>query len=299
MPGGRTFGASRFVLELDGNPVGFLRSAEGGAISAEVVSVHGQSYFDEKHIGQVRYEDFALELDLSLDASVYDWIAKTFIGKPQRRDGSIIAVDTQFKARSELQFFQALLTEVAVPVMDAGSKDAAFLTVKFAPEYTRMKKGSGASIKISTAKQKAWHVSNFKLEIDGLDCTKVSKIEAFTVKQAVVRDDIGDVRQVVREPSRLDFPNLRISVAESAAQTWSDWFDDFVVKGNDDSTKERQGKLTFLAPDLKQALGEVALFGLGIFRLEREPQVAGIETVSRLRADLYCERMELGVSLKS
>ena len=62
--------------------------------------------------GRVQYEDFALELDLSLDASVYDWIANTFNGKPQRRDGSIVAVDTQFKARSEIQFFQALLTEV-------------------------------------------------------------------------------------------------------------------------------------------------------------------------------------------
>src|SRR3954452_17825468 len=111
MPGGRTFSAGRFLLELDGTPVGFVRSVEGGAISAEVVSVHGQSYFDEKHLGRVQYGDFALELDLSLDASVYDWIANTFNGKPQRRDGSIVAVDTQFKARSEIQFFQALLTE--------------------------------------------------------------------------------------------------------------------------------------------------------------------------------------------
>src|SRR6266576_398704 len=112
MPGGRTFSGGRFLLELDGAPVGFLRSVDGGAISADVVSVHGQSYFDEKHLGRVRYEDFALQLDLSLDASIYDWIAKTFTGKPQRRDGSIVAVDTQFKARSETQFFQALLTEV-------------------------------------------------------------------------------------------------------------------------------------------------------------------------------------------
>ena len=298
MPGGRTFGAGRFLLELGGVPCGFLRSVEGGAIGAEVVSVHGQTYFDEKHLGRVRYEDFAIELDLSLDAAVYDWIANTWTGKHQRRDGSITIVDAQLKARAENEFFQALLTEVTVPAMDAASKDVGFLTVKFAPEYTRMKKGSGATVKSSTTKQKAWQASNFKLEIDGLDCTKVSKIEAFTFKQTIVRDDIGEVREAVREPSRLDFPNLRISVAESAAQTWSDWFDDFVVKGNNDATKERQGKLTFLAPDLKKALGEVAFFNLGLFRLEREPQLAGVETVSRLRADLYCERMELSVTVK-
>lgn len=299
MPGGRTFGAGRFFLELDGLPSGFLRSVDGGAISAEVVSVPGQAYFDGKHLGRVLYEDFAIELDLSLEAAVYEWIANTLIGKHLRRDGSITAVDTQLKARSERAFFRALITEVTVPAMDASSKEPAFLTVRFAPEYTRMKKGSGATVKSSTAKQKAWQASNFKLEIDGVDCTKVNKIEAFTVRQAVVRDDVGESRDFEREPARLEFPNLRISVPESSAQTWIDWFDDFVVKGNDDSSNERTGTLTFLTPDRKTPLGKVAFFNLGIFRLEREPQPAGVDAVARLRADLYCERLELNVGSKA
>jgi phage tail-like protein len=138
MPGGRAFSAGRFLLELDGIPCGFLHSVEGGAIRADVVAVPGQSYFDEKHLGQLRYEDFVVRLDLSLEKAVYDWITDTWNGKWRRRDGSIVAVDVQLKAVSEHQFFQALLTEVTVPAMDAASKDPAYLTMKFAPEYTRM-----------------------------------------------------------------------------------------------------------------------------------------------------------------
>jgi hypothetical protein len=112
------------------------------------------------------------------------------------------------------------------------------------------------------------------------------------VKQVVVTNDVGEVRHFEKEPAKLEFSNLQISLAEAGAQTWTDWFDDFVVKGNADSTKERKGRLAFLSPNLKTTLAEIAFFNLGIFRLAREPQSAGAETVSRLRADLYCERME-------
>ena len=242
MPGGRTFTADRFFLELDGVPCGFVRSVEGGGVTADVVvEQQGTTFFATKRVGAPRYEEFVLQLDLSLDKAVYSWIGDMWTGKRTRRDGSISTLNEKLKAVSEREFFQALLTEVKVPALDAASKDAAHLTVKFAPEYTRAKKASEKTVKASTTKQKAWLASNFKLAIDNLDCTRVSKVDAFAVKQTVVRDAIGEARDFTAEPAKLDFPNLRITLAESSAQTWAEWFDDFVVKGNNDSTKERGG----------------------------------------------------------
>lgn len=37
----------------------------------------------------------------------------------------------------------ALITEIGFPALDAGSKDAAKLTIKLAPEYTRIRSKSG------------------------------------------------------------------------------------------------------------------------------------------------------------
>ena len=292
----RSFAAGSFLLELDGRACGFLQRVEGGAIRADVVTQPGQAYFDEKHLGGIRYEELALRLDLALDKTVYEWIGDTWTGKPRRRDVSIVTLDMNRNAVSEREFFQALPTEVTLPALDAAAKDVAFLTVKLVPEYVRAKKGSGVAVKAPTAKQKAFLPSNFKLEIDGLDCSKVNKVGALTVRQTTVRDAVGEARDATKVPSRVEFPNLRISLAQATGQTWSAWFDDFVVKGNNDATNERSGKLSFLAPDRKSTLAEVRFFNLGIFRLEPEAREPDADQIARLEADLYCERMELKVT---
>jgi len=296
MPGTRAVAAGRFFVELEGVPCGFVRSVEGGGVRADVVAEPGPEFFEKKHLGALHYDEFTLQADLSLDKSVYAWIADSWTGKLARKDGSIVATDLKLAAVSEREFFRALLTEVTVPAMDAASKEAAHLTVKLAPEYTRARKGSGKAVKAASAKQKLWQQSSFRLEIDELDCTKVSKVDAFTIRQKTVSDQLGEERAPTRQPSKLEVPNLRISLAESSAKTWAAWRDDFLVKGNNDDSQERNGKLVFLAPDLKSPLGEIRLFNLGIFRLEPEAQSAGAQQVARMIAELYCERMELTVA---
>jgi hypothetical protein len=42
--------------------------------------------------------------------------------------------------------------------------------------------------------QKVWQVSNFRLAVDGLDTSRVSRIESFRVGQTVLSDDLGAQR---------------------------------------------------------------------------------------------------------
>jgi phage tail-like protein len=295
MPGSR-FAAGRFALELDGTMCGFLKSVEGGGITADVIVERpGTATFPKKHIGAPKYEELVLGVDLSLDKLFYEWLADTLAGKSVRRDGSITATDSRQKAVSERQFFDALVTEVTVPKADAGSKEPGVLTVKLAPELLRARAGSGVAAKVSAARAKSWLPANFKLEIDGLDCKKVSKIEALSFKVNVAEDQVGEERIATKEPTSIEVPNLQVTLAESGSQTWTAWFDDFVVKGLNGDENEKSGKLSFLTRDLKSTLAEVRFFNLGIFRLEPEPRAAGQETIARIRAELYCERMELQV----
>jgi hypothetical protein len=295
MPGRPTgYASGSFLLNLDGVKAGFVKSMEGGAVSAEVVGQPvGPDYFVKKHLGQPKYEDFSLQIGLSLAKSVYDWITASWKGNYQRKDGSLVAADFNLNAESEREFFHALITETTIPACDASSKDPVSLTLKFRPEYTRYKKASGkVSAPIGKGEQKQWLPSSFRLEIDGLDCTKVSKVDAFTVKQPVLTTPVGDARSYLAEPGKLDFPNLRITLPRSASQTWRDWFDDFVVKGNSGDDKEKTGSLTFLTPDRKTELLKLRFFGLGIFKLaspDREPLA---DQLAKLVAGLYCERME-------
>ena len=294
MAGTRTFVAGNFALQLDGVQCGFLKSVDGGDISAEVVDeAVGPAGFVKKHIGQPKYEDFVLKAGFELTKPFYDWIAAAWNLKIARKSGAIISTDANFKAVSERQFVDALIAETTIPALDASSKEPAYLTVHLSPELTRSAKATG-TIKATAAKKKTFIASNFRVEIGGLDCKKVSKVDSFTVKQNVTRDEIGDRREPRKEPGTLEFPNLKVTFAAASAKTWEDWFEDFVVKGNSGEKNEKSGALVFLGPDLKAELGRVTLHNVGIFAL-RHPAPAGKETIQKVVAELYCERMELQV----
>ena len=120
----------------------------------------------------------------------------------------------------------------------------------------------------------------------------MNKIDSFTIRQAIL---FGEGGHLDREPGKLEFPDLRIQFASVSGQTWADFFNDFVVNGNNGQDKERNGKLTFLEGNLKDALGEIDFFNLGIFKLtDFGPSVPGNAT-PRMVAELYCERMEMHI----
>ena len=279
------------LLELDGAQVGALKSVDGGELVAEVVvEPVGQEPFAKKHLGNVRYEEIVLGLDLGTAGSVFMWIAESWKGQAKRRDGAIVETDARLAPQARREFRHALITETTIPTLDAASKAPGQLTVKLAPEEITRKKGGGAGGQRAGAKQKQWLASNFRLELDGVETKTVSKIDAFTVKQTVVADDVGDVRIMEREPGKLEFPNLRVTFGQASLQSWSDWFDDFVVKGENGDDKEKSGAIVFLDATLKQELGRVELKNVGIFALRRQPPT---EQVARVTAELYVESMEL------
>lgn len=296
MPEARSYAAGPTVLSLDGQEVGFVKSSEGGAISADVIhEALEASPFIKKHLGQTRYEDIVLGLPFSMSPRLYGWIADTWSMKQPRKDGSLTFCDYGMTPKSRLEFTGGLLTETTIPACDAASKEATFLRLKVTPESLRLSKVSGGRIggEVVGSKQKSWIPSSFKLTIDELDCSKVSRIEPISVKQTILFDEIGESREMVKAPAQVEFPNLRVSLSEAGAQTWLDWHEDFVVKGNNDDSQERDGRLSFLAPNMKEELAAVKLYNLGIFRIASDKAEATKEQIKRVTADLYCERMEI------
>jgi hypothetical protein len=293
----RSYVAGNFQLRLDGVETGFVKSVDGGAISADIINeTIGPTTYVKKHVGPPRYEEFSIDIGLWMTHTVYEWIQASLKMNYQRKNGSIVSYDVNLEARSEREFYNALITEVTFPAMDGASKDQCYMTVKFAPELIRMKKASGkATLPPVRASQEMWLPSNFRLEIAGLDCSKVSAIDSFTIRQAAVPDDIGEARNPFKEPGRIEFPNLSVTLAETAAQTWTDWFEDFVVNGNNGDDREKSGSLVFLSPNRQAELGRVNFFNLGIFKLASTKGDAAADQIRRVMASLYCERMEFQI----
>ena len=169
MAGTRSTVSGSFMFNLNGVPCGFVRSAEGGDAVGEVVEEGPKSgVFTKKHIGQVKYDAVELTFGFGMTRDIYEWIEASWKQNYARKDGSVVVTDPSLQAVSAREFYHALITEVTIPDLDASSKDAAHLTLKFAPEYTRDVKASGKVTAPKTPAQKQFAASNFQFELDEL-----------------------------------------------------------------------------------------------------------------------------------
>jgi len=279
--GGRSFTGGRVGLDVQGVAQGFLKSADGGDTYADVIATPIDGGGFDKQLGQVKYEEFSLEFGFGMGIDFNTWVVNSTGGsQPTRHDGAVVVSDLNGAIRSARTFHNGLITQLAIPACNASSRGTGVLTVGVAPETASDVARSG---QLSGTTQKEWSTSSFKLEIDGLDCTKVSKIDSITMRQ--LRDSQGD-------PTRMDYSDLSITFAASSLLTWKTWFNDFVINGNNGFAGEKNGRLTLLGTDHVTELAVLQLHQLGIHKLDPDPEpVAGQDSTPRAQATLYVQAM--------
>lgn len=297
----RGYIAGKFALELDGVNAGWLFNAEGGQAGADVVTEKlGTDHIAKKHISGVKYDDITLVFGTGMSKAVYSWMNDSFLHQYSRKNGAYIGADYNYKEYTRLTWYNALITEMGFPALDAASKDAAKFTLKITPEYTRFQttSGGGAPIvgkyAIDPKVQKKWLPANFRLRIDGLEdaCSRVTKIEALTIKQKNVQNAVGELRDFEAEPAYLEIPNLVITTSESHADALYQYHKSFVIDGKNGDDMEKGGTLEYLTPDLKEVLFTVTFEHLGIFKLTPDKVESGSEGIRRVKAEFYCENMK-------
>ena len=253
----------------------------------------GPDNIHKKHLGLVMYEDISLQLGLSSSAATNDWIKAVIDVQRPRKNGSIYTLGQTGTVIEELQFLDALITEVSFPALDAASRAKAFMTVRIKPELVRVKQGGVLPPPPPGNKQKSWLASNFRFRLGQLPATRVAKVEAISVKQNMSTAENGGQREHTFEPTTVEYPNLKITLAAADTPAWRTWFEDFVIQGHNSDDKELAGSLTWLAPDLRTELGKLTLSHVGVFRLAPESAEAGGEKSRRVVAELYCEKISI------
>ncbi len=293
MPGSRSYTAGRFGIEVEAAKAGFAESVGGGQAFAEVVEEKaGTDKIVHKHIAGVKYEDVELTVGANMADSFYDWIASVLDRKSQRKNGAVSFQDYAGAEKEHLSWFHGMISEIAFPAADAADKEPGRMTVKIAPEYTKREKSSGATWPSTPRKaQKSWQPRNFRLTIKGVDCSHVRKVDALTITQRTVQDSIGELREHQSEPAVLAIPNVVVTVAEAHAADFVAWHEDFVIKGNNDSSQEKEGTLEFLSANLKDVIFTLKFRGLGIFRISAFRTGTEAASASALEVHMYCEEM--------
>ena len=280
-------------LLLEGAAAGPLRSVEGGDATAEVVSqAPGADGIVHKQPGSFGYTDVVLELGETPSSAVLKWVKTMLDRKAARHSGAIVSVDATGSKATKRELHEALITEVRVPELDASDKGTVYLTLALAVERTGFAAGDPAVASGAKASaSKGLHGNTFRLSIAGLEtaCTRVTKIEALSIKQKVSADAIGARREATREPDRLEVSNLVVTLGDAYAQPFYEWAEDFLVKGN--VSGEKTGKLELLAPNLKDVLLTLTFQGLGVFQVRPLKAVSGGDGPRRTQVSMYCERI--------
>jgi phage tail-like protein len=233
----RAYAAAHFGLELDGSEnVGLFRSIEGGGVRADVMTYqNGGDYLRMRQLGKAKFEDIKVQVGMAMSQGFYAWIENFFEGNAVRKNGAIVAADFYYNERARRVFKDAIIKDLTFPKLDASDKNAAYMSISFAPETIVFEAGKGTKLPQPKGfdSQKLWTACNFSFVLDGFGdaCRRVSKIDSFTVKQNIIEYHSGGERWPTKHPSGVDFPNIAFYLPEADAQKFIDELDKRVVKG--------------------------------------------------------------------
>ncbi len=292
---GRSYVTGYFAMDLDGVKCGLIQKFEGGEVEGEVATLPlAHDYYVKKQIANVKYNAFTVQLGLSMAQPVEDWIAASLNMNYLRKSGELKALDFKRECRHIREFKDALLTGITFPAGDGASKEAAFCTLKMDPWVVRNKKGDGSKgDNPADFGQKQWLPADFRVTVDGLDkaCSKISKFDAVEIKQSVVTDNVGTERDYFKEPGKIDFPNIKLTLSEEYAHDFFAWHEDFVINGNNEEEKHKTGSIVYLNRTRQKELLTLTLSGLGIYKIASAPRANNEDKIASVTCEMYCENI--------
>lgn len=275
-------------MRLDDVPFNIVL-LQGGSLIGSVVETRLADGSVKKNLGQAAVEPLVFDVSPGspIDGWLKSWLSNNWLLKSGALFGGVVP------AQQELDFLNGMLTSVTIPTLDAASTAPAFLRATVTPEATVQAALSGAVV----GSVQGWTSSDFRLSIGDLETSAAVRIEPITIKAVLSESTVGDQRVYTKTPTGAPaLSNLLVSFAVDAthpAANWLAWYDDFVIKGNNDDSHE---KTLTLELGVGKTGGPARLtlkgYGVGIVALRTLPQPA-YSTLRRMQAELYVERMDV------
>jgi hypothetical protein len=263
----------RFELQCGGTLAGYTNSVEGGGYGGELVKMDPSSYhLQSMTVAGLNYEPFKCEIALGMSAEMQAWICASIEQRrPTYQSGHLVIGNTAGEGVVSADFEDALIKEIGFPDCDAeNQKSAGFCKITFEPTFCEWNPAKGYKLNAPLASAaKDYIPSNFRCEIQGLDCATVTKISGFTFKQEVVKNSTGSRMYAEKIPGKPEIPQfqLEVSVNEDNMHTFLRWVREHLQQGMRDEGRNLVGSLEYLGPDLR-SLGELQLISIGLQKYE-------------------------------
>jgi len=288
----------KFILELDGKPVGPISPLSLPAIKGTVVTEPtGFDGHQTKRMVPDAPDELVFSFGPGMSRDIFDWIKQSFKSNYSRKNGSVVVVDQKQVEVQRLDFSFGLISSVKLPKVDKLSRDPAAIEVHLRVEDVKMLgpgKQSSANLYLTGARV-PWNLSEFRLRISGLEkeSDAVTEVGAIEFKTSIRSDVTGDSRNTNYSPGNSSFGDIEISLPAVSAKTFYDWLEDTVQKGFGD-TGERNGSLEYLSPGSKNAYFTLDLAGIGI--VSSDLPKGSEQSQLPVKVRLYCESIDFSAS---
>lgn len=279
----RGYTAGGVQLELDGRTIS-ARRVSGG----DVVGVVGSAAGD-KRIASTVYEPIEIELSVT-DAGplLSDFLA----GNSKPLAAALVYTGADGKILRRRTFADALLTRADFGPLDASSKDVATVTLTIQPSTAPKDAASDARSEsaksASGEKQKLALASNFRFSIPGVDCSRIAKVESFSISRAAPASGTG---RSSNKPTEADCSNITLIFRGPSADL-TNWHRAFVIDGK--SSEEKTLRLEMLSQDMKTVLLTLDARGVGILAARESSTGDNRDAAPSVDAELYVEGWTLG-----
>lgn len=281
---GRTYPTGSYAVDIQDVGKFWLKSFAGGNASAPAVTRGQRSdQYPNKEPGPVKYEEATLRVPIGAPKGLWDW-ANQFAGPKGAAPKQVVlsAFDANYTEKSRRILSNTAVSAVELPACDGASKEPAYAAIKLMPGAVREEAsaaGTKAAATPANDNTKVWLAANFRLTIDGIDTTRVAKIDPIVIK---------------RTAGGPDYANLKISIAEASADSWKRWAAQTLPGSGaaaDAKLKpERNGKLELLSPT-QQVVLTVNFEGLGVVQLANDMAESNADQIKRVTAELYVEKI--------
>lgn len=140
--------------------------------------------------------------------------------------------------------------------------------------------------------QQLWTTANFEFSIGGFEdaCSRCTSVDSFTIKQQVIDYHAGHLRDALRVPGLLEYPNVTFSVPEADAKPLLDHYAKYAIGGTVQPAARLTGGLT-VKDHKHNPLCIVNMAGVEIANATPSKRDSGTDSISEVKFEIAVESM--------
>jgi len=291
--------STRFALDWNGALQGQCKSIDPGTFKADIHEAKAGSWLGtNKSPVNITQAEPSAEVGMGMGKNLYEFIKSSFDQNYLQGHGAILIANFNGEVMRRCDFLGALMTEFTVPKLSGDSKENGYFTVKWKYESARWTDGGKEKLDVALGSDsfKQFRLNNYRVEIGSLPCDLVSSVDAMAFKQATALDAQGTVKEAQIIPTQLTIPDFKLEISKGVGgaveKAWADAAKKWFIDGEHEDKNEMTGKITWLAPNLKDELGHIEIQHIGFKEFSYAKLERG-DKVAKFTVSLYAENVVL------